>query len=1624
MPIKEGGIRFGATDGTGPVKTMKTNLLPPPTLHAGISWLARMPWGFAAALILFVGSSAFGQNSFSVGTNLVDISQKTGNETDPSIAISPLNSSNMVVAAATDAQQPGLFFAFTTNLGKTWYTNYIATNSDSQGLTPGYGEPSVAWDSFGNLFLAYMPYTFEGVAIAVSTNNGSNFMFVTNLAKFDSTDQPRITSAYSGKGAGSVWVVYKDYTTTMPIFSPLQVQSALSTGLGSIGTFGVPQIVPESTDGGFADIAVGPLGQVMVAFQDNLDGDPDPAAYPTANIWAAFETNDYTGGIITNSGFLDAEIIASDAIGGRTYIAAAPTGIGINAAPGLMWNCNANSTNYDEVGIVYTAVGPNQSAVINYLTSTDFGTNALGVSTNWNQTYVDDDAAQGNADHFLPRTAIDQETGILVCSWFDCRNDQGGASAPITNVFTAKFTFSSLSMVTNVFFTNDIPDISETWTTSTSGKTTNISIFLTADNAGGTVITNDGISQIFVGDSTTTNFIMDLAGTNEGSVTVTITVTNLNTEGYTGGTPNSEPVMYSTISFDGGRTFLANQQLSPANQLIVKPAVGVASEVSGSTSLTGWGHYTGLAAYGASFFPVWPDNSDVTTNNPDGAHKNFDLYMITSGPGQSGISVPVANLRIWVTNSPNPVISAGVLVYSVIVSNGGPKTATPLTVTNILSTNVTLIPNGVIPALGGTYTVDYTTNGQEEVIFNLPSLPALGLLTNTIRVTATTSGIDTNFASVYTPFINLSPTNATNQLVVIVEGQDLTMSLGASETNVLIGDTVVSWVTVTNLGPATNGPVYITNYFSPNWTNVTIQAQGTNLVTNTPSGTIVIADLGLLPVGKPVTAYFTAVALSGDAFGDTTNASEYAVVSSQDYDTNLLDNAAALNFYINGENLAVGLVTPATNVDQGVPFVYSIYVTNLGNSYSGQVVVTNMLSTNLQPLSILQSQGTVTNYGVSNQLVFNLGTIGAGEIAEMSITAESIGLPPVATSSVTVSSSDFDLNLVNNSVTNAIGINGEDLAVVVTPSSASVDLGQSVTFSIVVDNFGLSYNGVITVTNVVSSNLVVTGETQSQGTNVTTGNQTVFTLGALGVRQSAVLTVTAMAVSGPAPATDVALVSETDFDLFPANNAATNAITVNNEDLAIGVTVSPSTQQVGQPVTFNEIVTNIGLSFNGDVLVTNTISTNLGSITVLRPSSYTINGNVIVFDLGQLSAGQTVPIAVSAIPTSVGTGSLAAGVSSLSFDTNLANNSATAKLTITKALPMISNIVVTPLASSAFISFKTGYPATVQVLYGNTTNYGSVTSETSAATTNHAVLLTGLAGGTNYDFQIQATVYSKLYTTNGTFSTTTNLILTTVDARYSGLWTEGAGIPGIYDTTYQYTRTTNSNANAWSSFDPSIPASGLYNVYVWYPQNVNFTTNAQVYFYGATNQFSLSVNQTTNGGAWLPLATNMYFSSGTNGAVLYYNDTGETNKYLVVDAMMWTYDAAQDYPTNGTVPAWWANFYFGTNVNGYVNGASDVNGTGYSVFDDYVLGLNPTDTNSTVNFTVAPMPGSQVAVTFSPWQGGRNYELQSTTDLSQGAWTTLTNTYTVGTNGSGTFIVSQPNAVNAFYRLQAQLSGQ
>jgi uncharacterized repeat protein (TIGR01451 family) len=1319
----------------------KASFLPLKTTRSLIHfrWTARL---VLAAIGLVLAPDARSQG-YLPGTP-VDITALLGNEVNPAITIDPSNAVNIFSVAATE---PGglvnpLITSFSTNEGKTWVTNLIATGTDD--LVPAYGYPSAAFDSYGNLYVAYLPATFEGVAVAVSTNYGARFTLLTNLAAADATETPRIVAS-PGTVPGSVWVVYKDYSQTG---TPLMAQGLLATNLGTNSQFGQPLIIPGSAGGGFPDIAIGPAGQVMVAYQNNLTNSS------AAKIFVSLNTNAFG-----TNGFGAAVTVATNGVGGLTYIPAQSTGIGVSANAGVAWNADPFSPYYGRAYVIYSALGSGNALNIGFRYSTNSG-------ATWSTQETVNDDASGNS-HFMPRVAVDPITGIVACSWYDCRNDQGNTSQSTAVTATANVVFADLFVTNILMTTNGISNPTLSIVTNTTDGI-NFTLTISGANLLGTIISNNTKTQDIYLSTLALSFIdltfLGNTGTNATGTNTSITVNVVDTlpDQYTSGTAvNQEPILYTTISTSGGASFAANKSaISPTftidpNATVNPPVLGFASIEADSGSPLGFGNYTGLAFYSGNFYPAWTDNSDVAVVNPNGPLSDFDVTI-------SQVVVPSADLTLFVTNSPNPVLSDGVVVYSIEAINNGPS-ASSCIVTDILPANVTF--ESAVPSVGATYSI----SGQ-DFILTVPTIAPHSSATTLVLVTATSSGYGTNIARISGPLPDTAPANNTNTLVILFEGEDLAVAMSTSATNVYGGQVVTNVITITNLGPSANGDVIVSNVFTSSW--------------------------GLLTV------------LSG------------------------------------GWSVAPNALTVGT------------YSTN------------------------------------NNILVLNVGPLSSNQSTNIVIAATALATAPSGADMVSVSSLDFDPN--------------------------------------------------------------------------------------------------------------------------PTNNSASTAAFMTPQSIGAGVSAGPA--QVGVPLTFTIIVTNFGPSPYGFITVSNVLPPNFGSVSVVQSSNpATINGNTIIFPVGAVGSNSTATLIFTAIPQSLGTVTDSIVASSFDFAPSYSNS-----VLITPAKPAtpIENFHVIPAASGAFLVWDTPVNATVQVDYGVTVTYGGVSS-LSEPSTHHVVLLTGLERNTNYYFEALTLEDGALYVTNGVFSTVGTLILNTQDADYFGLWTASSSGTGIFGTYYQSANTTVSDPTASATYTPLIPFSGNYNISIWYPQSSAFATNTPVYVSGATNEIFTTVNQTLNGGSWQPLAEDVYFAAGATGNVAIDNNTGVTNKGVAANGMRWVYDAAQDSPTNGALPAWWASFYFGTNN---VSGSADADGDGYSNYAEYVFGTDPTNALSKLNFTVAALAGNMVSVNFSPYQGGRVYQLLSTTNLFDPQWLTLTNVATVDTNGNGVFTVMQPSPVGGFYRLSATLS--
>ena len=343
-----------------------------------------------AAAMCLVGGSAHAQ--FSVGTN-VNITKLAGNQAEGTIAVNPTNPLNLFMAV-NSASANILTGAISNNGGTTWTTRNMATGAD--GLSTACCDASLSFDSFGNLFICYINASINAIIVGLSTNGGASFTQIASFA--GSVDQPTLTT-----GAGTVWVTYN-------LSGTINARGAPVTALGTVGAFSAAQAVPSGS-GNFGDIAIGPTGQVIVAYE-NPAGGQGPAT-----IFTSVDANGLTAG-----GFAAAVAATNTNVGGFDFIPAQPNR-SVDAEAGFAWDRSGGPFN-GRLYMVYTEEPVNESNDMDIM---------LRISNNngatWGAAVRVHDV--NNKSQFLPRIAMDQATGHFAITWYDARNDPANVRSEI-----------------------------------------------------------------------------------------------------------------------------------------------------------------------------------------------------------------------------------------------------------------------------------------------------------------------------------------------------------------------------------------------------------------------------------------------------------------------------------------------------------------------------------------------------------------------------------------------------------------------------------------------------------------------------------------------------------------------------------------------------------------------------------------------------------------------------------------------------------------------------------------------------------------------------------------------------------------------------------------------------------------------------------------------------------------------------------------------------------------------------------------------------------------------------------------------------------------------------------------
>lgn len=517
------------------------------------------------------------------------------------------------------------------------------------------------------------------------------------------------------------------------------------------------------------------------------------------------------------------------------------------------------------------------------------------------------------------------------------------------------------------------------------------------------------------------------------------------------------------------------------------------------------------------------------------------------------------------------------------------------------------------------------------------------------------------------------------------------------------GETLTNVVTVRNNGPASSSNVTVADQLASLITTGGFRSatpsQGScspNTVTNGPTVNL-SCNLGTLASGASADVTIVVrptIATSG------TRTNTVSVTSPDIGDPDRSNNTGSVTSTVTAiVDLTVGKTATPGAVAAGAPLTFVTTVTNSGPSTAQTVTMSDVLPANAAFINLLSVSGggsctTVPAAGaVGGSLVCGWSSITNGVQRTVSYRMRPLGTAAggTVTNAVSVATVTPETTTANNSASTSTPVTPAQLDILInkTDSVDPVDLGQTTTYTININNSGPSYGTNVVMTDVFPSpGNAATARFSYQGG--LTVNQSgaclepalgalagslVCTFPGLDSGQTAVVTyrmraetlTIAGANSGTAFNDASVRVNEPETTL--ANNSVTEATTARRNvvatDLSVAKTVNLAAAARGSNLVYTLTVLNNGPAASDGAQIIDTLPAGLN---VVSAPGCAPAANTVTCPVGSLAVGSSLAFVVTAQidpayagpPTATNTASVDAP-----GDTNPANNTATAVTTIT-----------------------------------------------------------------------------------------------------------------------------------------------------------------------------------------------------------------------------------------------------------------------------------------------------------------------------------------------------------------------
>lgn len=510
--------------------------------------------------------------------------------------------------------------------------------------------------------------------------------------------------------------------------------------------------------------------------------------------------------------------------------------------------------------------------------------------------------------------------------------------------------------------------------------------------------------------------------------------------------------------------------------------------------------------------------------------------------------------------------------FTVTAHNDGPFAATALTLRDVLPTGLVVVSatasQGSFDEAAGIWDVGALAVDANATLELVVEPQALGEYRNTARLDSV-APTDTN------------PSNDQDSAGFLVRPPiaDLIVIKGVLPETAFVDDQVLYSVTATNAGPETVEGVFVTDTGS--------EGVAPDAVVEVDQGEVDLAtgrwDIGILGPNESVRLLYSATVTAEGTHVNT--ATVDAPVHSDPTPDNNIDTATLVTDVAPLDIGVTKTVDDETPV-LGQPVTFTVSATHTPDPADPDRVATNVVFSDLLPegLTFVSSDGDGSFDPVAGTWTF--ATIDPGTTVTRTITATADAVGEL-TNNVSLVSLDQGDTVPNNNSASATVTVAElaDVAVSKTVSQDVAQPGDTVTYTITVENLGPNATDDVEVVDPLPISAEITGW-QASGSTTFDVDARRWQVGTLAVDQVETLTVDVLVSDRGGSFRNEVVISQSRVeDPNPDNDTAFATLFVPTADIEVLKDVDDAAPYVGDEVTFTVAVVNHGPDAAADVTV-------------------------------------------------------------------------------------------------------------------------------------------------------------------------------------------------------------------------------------------------------------------------------------------------------------------------------------------------------------------------------------------------------------------------------------------------------